>query len=315
MPLQRPIITVSLNPAIDRVIEVENFTLGRHQVGREVQRSPGGKGINVSRVLSALGIKSVATGFLGEDNIGSFEPFLSDPNVGNEFFVLPGRTRENITITDPRAGQDTHVRDAGLTVAPRHLDRLANKLRLLSHPEAIVIFSGSLPPGATPQDHAVLVDACLDPGARVAVDTGGEALAPLAGRNLWLIKPNAAELAEFVGCRLDDRRDQILAARNLTAHVAIVLLTCGEEGSYLFTKDHALHARVPLGQDEVRNTVGSGDVLLGAFVAAVWQGRPLPEALTEAVAAATASVCTVTSAEFDPKLAAQLRRRVELVEV
>src|SRR5512135_1158324 len=95
------IIVVSLNPAVDRVIEVPGFTLGAHQTGREIRRLAAGKGMNVAHVLSRLGVPSVATGFLGEQNRAIFADALKADGVADEFLTLPGRTRENITITDP----------------------------------------------------------------------------------------------------------------------------------------------------------------------------------------------------------------------
>ncbi len=93
------IITVTLNAAVDRVIEVENFTIGAHQTGREVSRVPGGKGVNVSRILAALDAPSIATGFIGKENRSVFDPIFRDGTIADELVVLDGRTRENVTIS------------------------------------------------------------------------------------------------------------------------------------------------------------------------------------------------------------------------
>ena len=309
------IITVSLNPALDRVIEVDGFTIGAHQVGREVLRSAGGKALNVSRVLAAMGIRSVATGFLGDRNRGGFDSLLSDPLVGDEFFPLPGNTRENVTITDRRTGQETHIRDVGLEVAPRHLSRLAKKLRLLAADGGILIFSGSLPPGIGPADFSDLVAACQAAGARVAVDTSGDALAAMAGRRLWLVKPNGVELPLLAGREARGLDEQLAAARGLTDRVDNVVFTIGADGAYLFTRALALHAWVDVAAGSIRNTVGCGDALLGAFVAGVWRGREVGRAFRDAVACATASAMTITPGEFDAETFSQLQAKVEMTEL
>ena len=309
------IITVSLNPAVDRVLEVERFTVGAHQVGREVLRIAGGKAINVSRVLAALEVRSVATGFLGEENRGSFESVLRNPLIVNEFFPLPGRTRENVTIADRASGQETHIRDVGLQVAPRFLERLEKKLRLLETAGSIVIFSGSLPPGITAAEFARLVESCTAADARVAVDTSGDALRAVAGRDLWLVKPNAAELSLLVGQDLPSRDEQLQAARSLTSTVENVLFTRGAEGAWCFTRELALHGRAAISPEQVRNTVGCGDALLGAFVAGVSRETPLRETFRDAVACATASAMTLAPAEFDPAVFDELRGKVELTEL
>ena len=139
-----------------------------------------------------------------------------------EFFLIEGRTRENITIADSANGQETHIRDAGLPVAEPHFEKLTRKLQLLSQPDTIVVFSGSLPPGITPADFAGLVDVCIDSGARVAVDTHGPALAAMAGKKLYLVKPNADELAELTGKDLADLPAQLQACKDLTGDVQVV---------------------------------------------------------------------------------------------
>jgi len=315
MSVTPAIITVSLNPAIDRTIEVDNFTIGAHQVGRELRRTPGGKGVNVSRILAALDVPSIATGFLGSENRAAFEPMLENPLVLDEFFSLPGRTRENVTITDRQTCRETHIRDVGLAVPGPYYDRLAKKLQLVTRPDSIAIFSGSVPPGITGEDFADLVGTCVVAGARVAVDTSGPALAAVAEMPLWLIKPNATELSELVGKSLRTRPQQIRAAKRLTETIQTVVLTRGDQGAYLFTSDLALHARVPIAPDRIGNTVGCGDALLGAYAAAICNGLPVPEAFAEAVATATATACTLSPAEFEPKTLKHLRKHVELTEL
>jgi len=307
-----PVITVGLNPAIDRIIEVQGFEIGAHQVGREVARTAAGKALNVSRVLAALGIRSIATGFLGEGNRPEFEPLLRDPLIVDEFFTLAGRTRQNVTITDPIAHRETHIRDAGLEVSRRDFDRLGKKLQLLARPRSIVIFSGSLPPGATADDLAGLVETSAAGGARVAVDTGGDALESVVRMGLWLIKPNAAELSQLVSRKLTSRADLVAAGRELTADVETVLVSRAERGALLVMRDAALGAAVRVDGRRLRNTVGCGDVLLGAFVAGVAHDADAADALASAVACASASACGVSTAQFEPALVEELKPKVRL---
>jgi len=309
------VITVSLNPAVDRVIEVDGLSLGAHQEGRELRRIAGGKAINVSRVLAALGIRSVATGFLGQASRAEFTNMLASPLIADEFFSLPGRTRENVTIADRRTHQETHIRDVGLPVDERSLERLTRKLQHTSSERSIVIFGGSLPPGISPQAFAALVNGCTSAGARVAVDTSGAALKAAAGGPLWLIKPNAAELSELGGVRLAAPDAQVAAARKLTDHIETVLLTRGAEGACLLTRQLALRGKVTIDPQRLANTVGCGDVLLAAYVAGICRGQSPREALAGALAHASASACHVATAEFDPSLVAELLAKVEISEI
>jgi len=308
------ILTVTLNPAVDRLIEVDCLVPGDHQVGREVSRTPGGKGINVSRVLAALGVGSIATGLLGEANRDEFADFLTGPLIEDEFVLLAGRTRQNTTIADRSTGLHTHIRDAGLPVDRPAITRLADKLRSLVSRGAIVAFSGSLPPGAGPDDFAELVGICAAAGARVAVDSSGPALAAAAAGKLWLIKPNVQELAELVGRNLETLDEQLAAARKLAARTDYVLLSRGRDGACLVTKDHALCARAEVEASAVRNTVGCGDALLGAFLASIIRHEDAATALRKAVATASASACQATSAGFEAELAARLLKGVQCRE-
>lgn len=152
MPHSPAIITVTLNPAIDRIIEVEGLAPGSHQEGRELLRVPAGKGINVSRALAAMGVPSTATGFLGDGNRAEFAAALKGLGIADEFLTLPGWTRENITLTDRRHKQDMHVRFPGLAVDRAGIERLGEILRRLTSAQPMGLRNGTSRgerPGAT----------------------------------------------------------------------------------------------------------------------------------------------------------------------
>ena len=308
------IITVTLNPAIDRIIEVDGLVIGSHQMGREALRTAAGKGVNVSTVLAALGVPSLATGFLGEETRTFFETQLAGRGIAEEFVTIPGRTRENITLADSRTKQETHIRDVGLAVDWKGIDRLGEKLRCLAKPGVIIIFSGSLPPGVAPGDFANLVTACMARGARVAVDTQGPALGAIVGMPLWLIKPNAQELSQLAGRELRNERQRLDAARLLARGMANVLLTCGSDGAFLLAEGRTLHGIAPLAPKDIRSTVGCGDVMLGAYVAGLWRGLDVRHAFTEAVACSAACAMTFAPAAFDPAAVDACRLNVRITE-
>jgi 1-phosphofructokinase family hexose kinase len=306
------IVTVGLNPAIDRVLEVKGFTVGAHQSGREVTRAAGGKAVNLSRALSSLGVRNVATGFVGAENRGDFDPVLKAQWVRDEFFSLPGRTRENVTIADPTTGQDTHIRASGLAVSAEALDKLANKLRLLADADDVVLFSGSLPPGIGAEAFAELAGQCIERGARVGVDTSGNALREAGRLPLWAVKPNQRELPALAGTTLEGLEAELDAARELTGRFENVLYTRGAEGAYLLRKDLALFGRVDVDPRRIRNTVGCGDALLAGFVAGTWRDQPWRYCFRDAVAAATAAAMSFGPGEIDPDDFLELQERVAI---
>jgi fructose-1-phosphate kinase PfkB-like protein len=147
------------------------------------------------------------------------------------------------------------------------------------------------------------------------VDTSGEALRATAGKPVWLLKPNAEELQTLAGRPLPTRDDQLVAARELTATAEWVLLSLGADGAMLVGRDAAWSAAAPLPADQVRNTVGCGDVLLGAFVAAIHQGQSPENALADAVATATAAAAHPATAVFHQELRDQLRTQTTIEEI
>ncbi|NQU39260.1 MAG: 1-phosphofructokinase family hexose kinase [Lentisphaerae bacterium] len=312
MPETGDILTVTLNPAVDRLIKIDRLVPGGHGCCETTQRTPGGKGVNVSRVLAQMAMPSVATGFLGEDNQAVFEPLFGE-QVTDAFVRLPGSTRENITLSDRSTGQETHLRDRGLGVGQDDLARLREILAARVGAGSVVAFSGSLPPGVAPDAFGALVDESIERGARVVVDSSGAALREMVGKSVWLIKPNALELAELVGHALPSLEAQLDAARQLTDHISMVLLSCGGEGACLVRASGSLHASVAL-QRPVRNSVGCGDALLAGFIGR-WRDGGAEEALADAVAIASASAAHPVSAVFDPLLAAALRSEVKIREL
>ena len=294
------IVTVGLNPAIDRIIEVPNFEVGGHQRGKQLSRYPAGKALNVGRALAVLDRPSIVTGFVGEEDAWEFERFIADMphrRVTSQLLHVAERTRENITVVDPETHVETHIRDAGFTVNDRDIDRVTSKLGLLARPGTLMAFCGSLPPGLAPATFGRLVRACLDVGAAVAVDTSGDALAAVKGLPLWLIKPNADELGALVGREPAGEAENAEAAAEVARTVSMVLVSLGESGARLVTEDQRLAAEVdpPI---EPANTVGCGDCLLAGFIDGWLAGGDAEWALRRGVAAATANAVALTTGNF-----------------
>lgn len=291
-------ITVSLNPAIDRILEVPDFAVGAHQRGRLLSRTPAGKGVNVSRALAALGVRSIATGFVGAPDLELFESSLDPVRVQSQFLVVDAATRENITIVDPVGHVETHIRDVGFTIGVADRLRLSKKLSLMCRPEGIVAFSGSVPEGISPAQFAEMIEICLAAGAKVAVDTSGPALQAAARLPLWLIKPNLAELREITGQPLETEADILAAGRELSAHIRTVIVTRGAEPGYCFVSGSALRGRVEVEPERVRNTVGAGDSLVAGFIAAQLRSDDIRESYRQALAVATASAVSLQPGAF-----------------
>ena len=172
------IVTVGFNPAIDRILECPDFHVGGHQQARQIARLASGKAANVSRALAQVSVDSIATGFVGKDELEFFhEELLGSAGTGRilcHFVEVRGKTRENITILDPNrreAGVETHIRDVGFTVTPQEITRLEQRLTHDLKSEDVAIFSGSLCPGL-PKDYIATI-ADMRRRAEGGAETGG----------------------------------------------------------------------------------------------------------------------------------------------
>ena len=315
--MSRPtkIVTVALNPAVDRVIEVPGLRLGGHQRGRLISRTPAGKAVNVARALSALDVPTVVTGFVGEDCFDEYEAFLATGSVRSQLLAVAGRTRENITLVDPTAGVETHIRDAGFTIEASDFDRMKKKLNLLAGPDSLMIFSGSTPPGVTAALFRELIEIVLAKRAVVAVDTSDAALAAVAELPLWLVKPNVEELAALAGHAIDSDGEILRAGRALSKTIHTVVVSCGAAGGYVFVDGSALVGQVDLAGQKPVNTVGCGDCMLAGFVAAHLHGADVREAYRQALAVATAAAVSVNPGEFDPAAVERFARSASVESV
>jgi len=295
------IIAVSLNPAIDRVVEAPGFQAGGHQRVRRVARYPAGKAINVARAMAALDQQAVVTGFVGEAEAAWYRQFLQEEGIVDcRLTPVKGSTRENISIADPLStNTDTHLIEEGFTVTSSDVAQLRDVLGSFAIGGRLIAFSGSLPTGLSVEQFTELLQYCLDSGAEVAVDSSGAALSAAADLPLWLVKPNRQELEEMAGSSLQTYEQQKDIASKLAQRIRWVLVSAGAEGAWLFDKHNSRRAVLKLPADEIVGTVGCGDVLFGGFLAG-WQHAsrsdtapdaesPAADALRHGVAAATFS--------------------------
>ncbi|MCH7814055.1 MAG: 1-phosphofructokinase family hexose kinase [Planctomycetes bacterium] len=295
-----PVVTVTLNPAIDRVIEVPGLKLGGHLSGRQRSRTPAGKGVNVSRTLAQLGHPSIATGFVGRDRLTEYEADLPVPQVQPQFLGIDGAMRENVTLVDRQTHTETHIRDRGPDVAEADLERMAKKLNLLARADRVMVLAGSLPPGMSVEQFARLVNICRQASARVALDVPGEVLAAVGDGPLWVIKPNLEELSVLLGRPIDDDEQIIAAGRELSRRIHVVMVSRGSAGGYVFVRESALIGQVDLDSRQVVSTVGCGDALLAGFIAAQLEGRDVADSYRYALAVASAAAVQTRPGYVEP---------------
>lgn len=283
------ITTITLNPAIDRTVVVENFVFGEVNRVRSSREDMGGKGINVARVLQSLGTKSLAAGFVGARNFGHVQNLLDRDGIDYDLVQVPAETRQNTKLIESSSRVTTDINEAGFSVSDENLDRLKTAICSYAAQSDYMVFSGSTPSGLAASIYQELI-ALLPASCKAVLDADGELLLQGLAAHPFLIKPNIHELENALGRALESHDDIVGAARGLIGKYDInyVLVSMGGSGSILVTRDNALHA--PALPVDVKGTVGAGDTMLAGFIHSLATGQTDLEALACATACGALAV-------------------------
>ncbi|PIO97065.1 1-phosphofructokinase [Pleomorphomonas carboxyditropha] len=292
----KPVVTITLNPAVDLTIEVDGFAVGGVNRAGRVQMNAGGKGVNVAGCAADWGAQVTATGVLGRGNDGAFVELFAVKGIADRFIRIAGDTRTNIKIADTACGETTDLNTPGLVVDAECLGRVTAAALAASEAGAVVVIGGSLPAGLAPDALVPLVATLHAAGARVVADTSGAPLKELlaaSGHALpFAVKPNRHELEDLVGRPLPTRDALVAAARDIALRgVRLVVVSCGEDGALFVTADETLTARLP--RVEALSTVGAGDAMVAGIASALAEDKPVEAIARQAVAFAAAKLARV----------------------
>ena len=278
------IYTVTLNPALDKTVEIPSFTTDGVNRITSIRTDPGGKGINVSKVVAALGSTSRALGILGGSTGQMISEALSGLNMTCDFLPVEGNTRINLKVVDPIAHTSTEINEPGVPVDPATLQSLLDHLLKLLRHDDIVVLAGSLPVNAPADTYRVWGDACREKGAKVILDSDGVGMVEGVKAKPFLIKPNSEELSHLMGRALDSQQELTAAARELLqTGVQKVIVSMGSRGMLHILPEQTIFVpglRVP-----VKDTVGAGDAVIAALAVAEERGLTLEETLRLSTAA------------------------------
>lgn len=279
------IVTVTLNPSLDRAVDIGRLVRGAVLRAAPAHLDPGGKGVNVSRALLANGIGAPAVLPSGGDEGAQLVRLLRAEGVDVRAVPIRGRTRSNITLAEPD-GTVTKVNEPGPVLSAEEFGRVADEAVAAATAAAWVVLCGSVPPGLAVTAFAGLCRRLVDTGVALAVDTSGPALPAAAEAGARLLKPNREELAEAAGRPLETFDEIVEAAGELRALGAgTVLASLGADGAVLIGPDGVIGGESPVAAP--RSSVGAGDALLAGYLAG---GADGPAALAEGLAWAAAAV-------------------------
>ncbi|HEX4818319.1 MAG TPA: 1-phosphofructokinase [Nonomuraea sp.] len=283
------ILTLTLNPSLDRTIEIAALERGAVIRAAAARLDPGGKGVNVSRALLANAVASRAVVPYGGDEGRQLVRLLAAEGLDMVTVPVAGTTRSNVTLAEPD-GTITKINEPGGALSPAEADTIAEAVlaaaRSGGREADWVVASGSLPPEVPADVYARLCRRFAGAGMHVAVDTSGPALSCALAAAPALVKPNLEELAEATGVPIRRLGDAVAAAGALrSAGARTVLASLGADGAVLVEAGGVWHGEAPVG--EPRSSVGAGDAMLAGFLAGGGHG---PDALATALAWGAAAV-------------------------
>lgn len=286
------IATLTLNPALDVSTRTDKVR-PTHKLRCEAPRAePGGGGINVARVIHALGGDVTAVFPCGGPTGATFEALLRETGVPVAPVPIAGAMRESFTVDEAESGAQYRFVLPGPSLAGEELDQLLQTVTGLDPAPGYVVASGSLPPDCDPAVFHTLCGLCGKVGARLVIDTSGPALAALEGGCAWLIKPSLRELQELVGRDLATDAEQLAAARELRdrGFAEVVVVSLAERGALLVAQDAEL--RMPAIEVPNGSAVGAGDSMVAGLTLALAADKRLEEVLLYGIAAGAAALLT-----------------------
>ncbi|MFG2553210.1 1-phosphofructokinase family hexose kinase [Streptomyces sp. NPDC048581] len=299
------ILTVTLNTALDITYQVRALRPhASHRVSEVIER-PGGKGLNVARVLAALGHEVTVTGFTGGATGRVVQERLTaTPGVVDALVPVTGATRRTIAVVDAHTGDTTQLNEPGPTITPAEWSAFQEAYDDLLASASAVALCGSLPPGVPVGAYAGLVRAAKAADVPVLLDTSGEALRRGVAARPDIIKPNADELAELTGSHEPTRATQDARRRGARTVVASLgaagLLALTPEGRWRATPPTRVHG----------NPTGAGDAAVAGLLSGLVEHLPWPDRLARASALSAASVLAPVAGEFERAAYEELLGRV-----
>ncbi len=301
--MKLPVLTVTLNPAIDKTITLSDFKIGSLNRVRHMRIDPGGKGINVAKVLKEFDVDVITTGFIA-GNLGQYVmKKLEQQGIPFDFSEVQGETRTNLKIVDETTNITTEINEQGFDITATDIEKLFEKINKKMVKDSILVLGGSLPNGVPSTIYRELIEMVHVKGGKVILDADGNAFKEGIEAKPYTVKPNLQELEQYVNQSLETEQDILLAGEKLlNKGISIVLISLGSKGSIIMNHQEAYRVQpfpiIP------KSTVGAGDSMVAALVYCILQKKSFEECArwTSAAGTVTASksgtqVCTLNEVQ------------------
>ncbi len=308
------IVTVTMNPAIDKTVEVKNFEAGGlNRIIKSVYDA-GGKGVNVSKTINAIGGKTLATGFVGGNAGQIIVNALNSLGIENDFVVLEGETRTNTKVFSENVGV-TELNEQGAQVSEEKLLELMKKIESYANKDTIFVLAGSIPQGVPKDIYKTITECVKQKGSKVLLDADGELFEKSLPAVPSVIKPNKEELAQYANLSGDITREKLIDATKefLDSGIETVVVSMGKYGSMFLRGDEKYFCE-PV-DVVVHSTVGAGDAMVAGLAYSMEQKYSFEDTLRLSVATSAGAVTTIGTKPPSKELVDELVTKVEIHKI
>ncbi|MBE5986217.1 MAG: 1-phosphofructokinase [Paenibacillaceae bacterium] len=308
------IVTVTMNPAIDKTVDIGKFERGDLNRIKRVEIDAGGKGINVSKTIRELGGESIATGFVGGTSGTIIKQVLTDLGLRTDFVEVKGETRTNLKVVE-ETGEVTELNEPGPEVSKEQLNDLLNRLEGYANPDTLFVLAGSIPAGIPTDIYRKITEQVHQKGAMVLLDADGVLFSESLKGKPDMLKPNRSELERYyqMDYRASEQELVSMGGKLLDQGVSMAAISLGQMGAIFLTKDKRY--RCPGLRVKAHSTVGAGDALVAAMAYSWDEKLPLETCIRLCMGASAGAVTSIGTKPPKRSLVDELVERVELLEI
>ncbi|MEY8234389.1 1-phosphofructokinase [Lachnospiraceae bacterium 66-29] len=308
------IVTVTMNPAIDKTVDIDALERGGLNRIQHVELDAGGKGINVSKTIHALGGKSVATGFIAGNAGNIIRGVLDQWQITNDFIEVSGETRTNTKVFE-KSGELTELNEPGPTVEEEDIKALLHKLEGYADQDTLFVLAGSVPQGVPKDIYCKITELVHQRGAKVLLDADGELFTKALKAVPDIIKPNRVELEQYAGMDYIASEQELLSAAEklMEKGIGTVAVSMGKSGAVFLME--GMKVRCPGLKVKAHSTVGAGDAMVAALSYSWSEGKSPEDTMKMCMAVSAGAVTTIGTKPPSMDVVSSLLEQVVLEEV
>lgn len=308
------IVTVTMNPAIDKTVDIDVLEWGGLNRIKHVELDAGGKGINVSKTIHEIGGKSIAIGFIAGNTGKIIRSVMDEWNIENDFIEVSGETRTNTKVFE-KTGELTELNEPGPVVEEKDVEALLEKLESYADQNTLFVLAGSVPQGVEKDIYRKIIERVHKKGARVLLDADGELFTNVLEAGPDIIKPNRVELEQYAGMDYIASEQELLliADRLMKKGIGTVAVSMGKSGAIFLQEGYRV--RCPGLRVKAHSTVGAGDAMVAALSYAWDEGMSPDDTVKMCMAVSAGAVTTIGTKPPSREVVDSLLGQVEIEEI